>query len=235
MKLCSKVHWVIFLVVFSACNLDEGEKDPLLIFSEQYDFSKSDYGWVAGFADYPVGPDDSVLYELKYAYTDQPATLLTKKSIMLSGKNLNKDLFMFLKKKIEGLKPDTEYTITFNVELASNCSAFSATNPGSLYLKAGAITTEPKRVIDGANYVMNVDKGDNGFTGKDVISLGNLITPESNAGFTLLNRNNTMANTRYVAKTSSDGELWLLLGTDSTLAGTTTVFYMRVNVVFSVS
>lgn len=221
-------------MVFSACSPDDADNAQLLIFSKQYDFSESSHGWEPGFADYPVSQDDSTRFELKYAYTDQPQTLVTKKSVMLSGKNLNRDLFMFLKKKISGLAPDTEYTITFNVELASSCEAYSAVSGGAVYLKAGAIATEPKRVIDGTSYGMNIDKGNDAVAGTDVILLGNIISPES-AGFILQNKNNAMAKTRYVARTNSEGELWLLLGTDSTLEGTTAVFYMRVNVVFSAS
>lgn len=234
MKLCCKAHWVLFIMIFSACSPDEADERPLLIFSEQFDFSVSNHGWEPGFADYPVSQDDSTLYELKYAYTDQPQTLVTKKSVMLSGKNLNKDLFMFLKRKITGLAADTEYTITFNVELASTCEAYSNSSGGAVYLKAGAITTEPKRVIEGTTHVMNIDKGNDAIAGRDVILLGNIIS-QGGTGFTLQNKNNAMANTRYVARTNSEGELWLLLGTDSTLAGTTAVFYMRVNVVFSAS
>lgn len=233
MKLCCKAHLALFLLIFSACSPDEADEDSLLIFSKQYDFSESNHGWEPGFADYPVSQDDSSLYELKYAYTDQPQTLVTKKSVMLSGKNLNKDLFMFLKKKVTGLAADTEYTITFNVELASTCEAYSATSGGA-YLKAGAIATEPRRVIDGQSYVMNIDKGNDAIAGRDVISLGNIVS-QGSTGFTLQKKNNAIANTRYVARTNSDGELWLLLGTDSTLEGTTAVFYMRVNVVFSAS
>lgn len=234
MKLCRKAHWVLFLVAFSACGPDDADNDHLLIFSQQYDFSESNHGWEPGFADYPASQGDSTMYELKYAYTDQPQTLVTKKSVMLSGKNLNRDLFMFLKKKISGLAPDTDYTITFNVELASTCEAYTAGSGGAVYLKAGAVTTEPKRVIEGTSYVMNIDKGDNADAGTDVILLGNILSSGS-TGFTLQNKNNAMANTRYVVRTNSAGELWLLLGTDSTLEGTTAVFYMRVNVVFSAS
>ena len=44
-----------------------------------------------------------------------------------------------------------------------------------------------------------------------------------------------MANNRYVAKTNSDGELWLIVGTDATVEGTAKVFYTRITVVFSAS
>ena len=233
MKLCSKAHWLIFLALFSACSLDEDNKD-LQIFSKDYDFSESEHGWKPGFADYPAGPD-SALFELKYDYTDQVASILTKKSLMLQGNNLNRDLFMYLKKKVDRLEPNREYTITFSVELASNCSSLSTDSQGSVYLKAGAVNNEPFSLIEGGNYVMNIDKGDDAVAGQDVISMGDIVTANKNSGYVLLTRNNTMANSRYVARTDANGELWLIIGTDSNLEGTTTLFYTRVNVVFSAS
>lgn len=212
----------------------EDDTDALLIFSEKYDFSESDNGWLAGFSDYPAGPDDSTRYELKYAYTDQAAgSMLTKKSIMLSGNNLNRDLFMFVKKKVTGLGPNTDYTITFSVDLASTCSTLATATNGAVYLKAGAVSREPKKVIDGNYYVMNIDKGNEGTAGRDVISLGNIHTLGSNTGYALASRNNAVANSPYVATTNAEGELWIILGTDSNLEGTNSIFYKRVNIVFS--
>jgi hypothetical protein len=234
MKLCSKAHWLIFLALFTACSADQDDKSLLLIFSKDYDFNDSDHGWEAGFADYPAGPD-SALFELKYDYTDQVTSILTKRSVMLQGNNLNRDLFMYLKKKVDRLEPNRDYTITFTVELASNCSSLSAGTPGAVYLKAGATGIEPYSIIEGGNFVMNIDKGNQEATGQDVISLGDIVTADKNSGYMLLTRNNTMANSRFVARTNPDGELWLIIGTDSSLEGTTTLFYTRINVVFSAS
>ena len=235
MKLCRKAFCIIFFAVLSSCSLDEKDQAPLLISSADFDFSQGEQGWGPGFADYPAGPDDSILFDLRYAYTDDvPESLLTKRSHMLSGKNLNKDLFMYLKRKVDQLKPNTDYTITFTIELASNLK-----NPlsigGSVYLKAGATHIEPKSVIEAGNYVLNIDKGDGGIAGEDVITLGDIATPANSTGYAVVTRNNTMANSRYIAKTNSEGELWLIVGTDSNLEGSTTVFYTRINVVLSAS
>jgi len=240
MKLCSKAILVAFLAFFSACSLDEGDPAALLIFSEDFDFNEGEHAWLHGFADYPADPEDSTLFELRYAYTDElpdelPGSKLTKRSIMLSGKNLNKDLFMYLKKEIVGLKPDTDYTLTFKVELASDLSSTMAGDVGSVYLKAGATTAEPKSVIAGGYHVMNIDKGNQDASGLDMVSLGDIASPTPSTGYTLISRNNIMANSRYVARTNADGTLWLIIGTDSNLEGTTKVFFTRVSIVFSAS
>jgi hypothetical protein len=232
MRLLCRVISIGFLSVFSACQLEDDKQAPLLIFSAIYDFNESDQGWDYGFADYPASPADSTLYELQYAYTD---TLVITKAVMLSGKNLNEDLFMFLKKQVTGLRPDTEYTITFSVELASNVKTVLDGSGKNVFLKAGATATEPKPLVESGNYVMNIDKGNQSTDGQDMTSLGEISIPQTSTGYAVITRNNTMANSRYVAKTNSDGELWLIIGTDSGLEGTTTLYYTKIKVVFSAS
>src|SRR5688500_2120579 len=221
MKLCKRVSALVFLAVFIACSADDSDPNAFLISSKDFDFTQGAHGWEAGFSDFPANPEDSALFQLEYAYTDQvPESILTKKSFMLSGSNVNGDLFMYLKTKVSDLKPETEYTITFTVELASDLAT-----EASVFLKAGATAAEPKSVIVDAHYVLTIDKGNDGVAGEDVITLGDIATPANVSGYTLITRNNTMANSRYVAKTDADVSLWLIVGTDSNLEGNTKVFY----------
>ena len=231
MKPCRFPFFLVFLIIFSGCTNDEPE---LQIITKDFDFNVEEYEWAPGFADYPADSADSVQFELKYAYTEPVVSKLTKRSIMLSGNNVNKDLFMYIKKRIDGLRPNTDYTLTFSVELASDANLIQPAS-GSVFLKAGATHGEPKTVIEAGQYAMNIDKGDGATSGADLVSLGDLLTQGNYAGYTLITRTNTMANNRYVAKTNSDGELWLIVGTDATVEGTAKVFYTRITVVFSAS
>ena len=235
MKLRRKPFLIICMAIFSACGLDDKNEATLSIFTEEFDFNVQQHEWIPGFADYPSDPEDSSLFELKSAYTDPLESKLTKRSVMLSGKNMNKDLFMYIKKKIGDLKPSTDYTLTFTVELASDLNAASATTGGSVFLKAGATHAEPMSVIVAGNYVMNIDKGNQDSPGADMITLGDLILTGASTNYSLITRSNTMANSRYVVRTNPKGELWLIIGTDATVGGTTKVFYTKVNVVFSAS
>jgi hypothetical protein len=236
MNLCRKAILGGILALLASCDLREDDQAPLLIFPANFDFTESDQGWSHGFAEYPAGPD-SALFELKYEYTDKlPESILTKRSVMLSGNNVNRDLFMYLKRKITGLKPNTDYTITYTIDLASEFTSDFFSSSGSVYLKAGATPFEPKTLDDAGFFVMNIDKGEgaNG-SGQHMISLGDIAAAGTATGYTLLTRNNTMSNSRYVAKTNANGELWLIVGTDSNHEGRTKVFYSKINVVFSAS
>jgi len=236
--MCGKLGFVAMLVVgLVSCDLsaDEG---GILVFTHTFDFSREMGDWEVDFSDFPANPADSTDYELESAYTDRPANLgANLKSIMISGNNHSDDLFMFMKRKITGLSPNTDYAIVFDVELASNAPKGAAGIGGapgeSVFLKAGAIGMEPKAVIDKNQHVLNVDKGNQATPGESTVMLGDIaVTPYAEA-YALITRTNSGSQSPFVARTNSKGELWLIVGTDSGFEGVTTVYYTRVNVIFS--
>ncbi len=210
----------------------------IAVFSISFDFNQSQGEWEADFTDLPTLPTDSSLYELQVAYTYLPSNLGTRKSIMLSGNNHSDDLFMFIKKRITGLMPNTSYNLVFEVELASNApygSVGVGGSPGeSVYLKAGASQIEPKKMIEDDRYVLNVDKGNQSMPGSNAIVLGNIATASSSSNYTLISRSNASTSSQpFIAQSNSTGEIWLLVGTESGFEGVTTVYYTKVNVLFS--
>lgn len=236
---CSRVL-IVLVMVAMACTMDEGTKDDFLIFSSAFDFNESDHGWKHGFSDYPAGPDDSVFFELQYAYTEEPSNLNSgRKAIMLSGNNHSDDLFMFIKKKITGLKSRTNYTLTFDVDFICNAKAGYVGIGGapgeSVFLKVGASKIEPKSVIENGSFVMNIDKGNQSESGEDMIKIGNIASPSETDYSRLTLSNSSAAKDRFVTTTNAAGELWLIVGTDSGYEGVTTMYYSKINVVFSAS
>ena len=115
-----RVKWFFigFILVLASCNLPDQQ---IKVFSISYLFFDADEGWKGDFADYPQG--DSIAYELFYKPDTLPENLnanATIKALHISGDNGSDDLFMFVKKKISGLRPNTTYLLLFNVRLASN-------------------------------------------------------------------------------------------------------------------
>jgi hypothetical protein len=243
MKMCSR--FISLIILIFACNCSSDDNNPgISVYSASFDFSQSLDGWEADFTDLPSNKDDSSFYELTFAYTDLPANLGAKKAIMLSGANHSDDLFMFIKRKISGLTPNTSYNIVFEVELASNAQRGSVGiggSPGeSVFLKAGASELEPKKVAQNNQYVLNIDKGNQSTNGNDAITLGDIAIPSTATHYTLITRTNASPytspyNQTFIAQSNSEGEIWLVIGTDSGFEGTTTVYYTKVNVVFSAS
>lgn len=227
---------IIILVFTSGCSFEDGL--GFSISSDSSDFSTDQEGWVGDFADYPIGVDDSSFYELRFEYTDRPANLgPVQKAIMLSGNNHSDDLFMFIKKKVNGLQPNTEYNVVFEVELASNAEKNNVGVGGapgeSVYVKAGASIIEPKKIIDGNYYRLNIDKGNQSMDGDDMKVIGDIAV--ESAEYNLITRSNSNQGAPFIVRSSSLGELWLIVGTDSGFEGVTTLYYTKINVVFSSS
>ena len=240
MKTCGKILFLLLVISFSGCELSRNDSG-ILVFSESFDFSLSQHNWVADFTDYPSGTDDSAFYELRFAYTDRPENLgERKKSMMLSGCNHSDDLFMFMKRKITNLTPNTDYAIVFDVELASNAPKGAVGIGGApgegVYLKAGASSTEPRKVIEGDQYSLSIDKGNQSAPGENTVILGDIAVDYETKDYTLITRNNaSISNSPFIAKSNSKGELWLIVGTDSGFEGNTTLYYTRINIIFSTS
>jgi hypothetical protein len=238
MKTCGRLFFIALMGISIGCSSSD-DPSGILVFAGNYDFSRAEDGWHGDFTDFPTSPEDSACYELQTAYVDRPANLgANMKSIMISGNNHSDDLFMFIKKKIGGLSPNTNYNIGFDVELASNAQKGAAGIGGppgeAVILKAGAAAIEPRKIIDGPSYSLNVDKGNQAQGGTSTIILGDIAVETQNGVYALITRSSATQNSApFVVKTNAQGELWLFVGTDSGFEGVTTLYYTKVNVVFS--
>jgi len=235
-----KISILLFSIVLGGCSMSDDAGSGFYIVNYTANFSQSMDSWEVDFADYPASKDDSIKYALTTGMTKMPTTTgIAGDGLLVSGNNSNTGLFMFLKRKIDGLNPNTDYTIVFDVTLASNAPAglingSYADSPGqSVYLKVGAVNRNPMKVIQGDYYRMNIDKGDQGASGSDMVTIGDIGVLANTQNYTIITRSNSTANTSIVARTNGDGELWLIVGTDSIFTGTTTIYYSRIDVVFS--
>ncbi len=111
-------------------------------------------------------------------------------------------------------------------------------SPGeSVYLKAGASTVEPAVYLDSDTgyYLMNVDKGSgnsgNGTAASVIGDIANGLSAEEvdmeNPPYVSLERHHEH---QYIVTASQDGELWLLVGTDSGFEGLTSIYYQSIAV-----
>ncbi|WP_026998047.1 hypothetical protein [Flectobacillus major] len=226
-----KVLFSIFAAAtMMACSDDNVSTPTKFILEDKFDTSAQ--GWVGDFADYPV--TDSVFYQLSYSHTKLPAPLdSTKKGLRISGSNHSDDLFMFMKKKVSGLKPNQTYSAKFEVEFASNVpkGLFGVGgSPGeSVYFGAGFSAIEPKKEKDNGYYrIKNIGKISQATDGKDMKVMGNVANDSEEAKYKLVKRTGTVTG-----KTDDKGQLWLIVGTDSGFEAITTLYYTKVNVEFN--
>ncbi|MFN3839596.1 MAG: hypothetical protein ACK4RF_02720 [Cyclobacteriaceae bacterium] len=228
----------VFLVFVLASSCIPNNESLPAVFSLSYDFSNVNQGWTGDFADYPEG--DSVAYELIFKHDTLPPNLNNKgtlKALMLSGNNQSDDLFMFVKKKISGLRPNTQYNVLFNIRLVSNAPTGAVGIGGapgeSVILKAGVTLAEPLKILDGDSiYRMNVDKGNQLEPGEDVINLGHIGVAPNTTQYTALFRNND-SGSPFRFTSDHTGDAWVLIGTDSGFEGKTTLYYTKIDILFN--
>lgn len=199
-----------------------------------YDFVSGYDNWSGDFADYPI--TDSLLCGLEFIRTTLPAPLNTGKfSLKISGINYPDDLFMFIKRKISGLMPNTTYRLLIDIEFASNAPTNAAGvggQPGEgVTVKVGASVVEPLKIISNGFYRMNIDKGQQKAPGVDMDTIGHVGVSDTTTVFTLINRNN--ATHLFTVTTDVNGEVWVCIGTDSGYESTTTLYYNLINLTFT--
>lgn len=220
---------IFALIIFlGACSSEQ----EVTVFSVSYIFSDSDEEWTGDFADYPEG--DSVANGLTFKHEALPANLNTSgtlKALHISGANPDKDLFMFVKRKITGLRPNKTYSLLFNIKMASSApTGIENGAPGeNVFVKVGASLVEPKKELQTGVYRMNIDKGNLGVDGLDMITIGHIGVAATTTVYTIINRSNSSTNDFQIT-TDATGELWLVVGTDSGFEGTTSLYYTQIDV-----
>ena len=201
-----------------------------------FTFDDSTQAWTASFTDVSAAQTSDVgfIFERR----DGPAEAGTMGgALYLSGKNVSDDLFMFLTHPVSDLKPEAQYSLTFELELASNapsgCAGIGGAPGESVFLKAGAASVLPERVTTSTGaYRLNVDKGEQATGGANAQVLGDIANGATDCN-TPTYRRITRDNHGNSFRVSSDaqGQLWLLLGTDSGFEGTTSLYFDTIRVV----
>ena len=214
-----------------------GQQSYETLYDFSFTFEEDMDGWSTGFADLPQDHEPD-LYETESGHGSLPSGI-EGNGIYLKGHNRSDDLFMFLMRLIEGLKPETTYSIMFTVDLASNTPAGMmgiGGSPGeSVYVKVGAVGTEPEIVEDSGGWLrMSLDKGNQASEGEDMINIGTISNPNIDLNtftgeeYALM----TLENHYYSFNVTSDseGKIWVLLGTDSGFEGLTLVYYDSIEI-----
>lgn len=201
-----------------------------------WNFSEGNLGWQGDFADYPPGEEE--FYQLDSGLRPLPENLGDDTALFITGANRSDDLFMYFRNQIYGLAPNTNYQITFDIELASNAPdgsfGIGGSPANSVYLKAGAALVEPLPLLNYNENLLrlNLDKGNQANTGADSVLLGDIAKPDDgtfNFDYALIDRSSQQP---YSFRTDDSGSAWLYFGTDSGFEGTTTLYYTNFSAEF---
>lgn len=228
------LKFIFGMVILLACN-EEAKIPEVPEIELTYDFEEDMQGWIGGFSDLPY--QNQEIYELAVTHIQLPEDTGSEEfAIGIQGHNRSDDLFMFIKKEITGLKPSQSYNIKFVVELASQYPEESVgiggSPGGSVYLKAGATTFEPKPVVDDSGMeeylIMNLDKGNQSQDGSDMFNLGTIGIEGEEFKYELITRSNK--DRPFPITSGENGNIWLIIGTDSGFEGLTVLYYNTIRV-----
>ena len=214
-------------------NLSNGPADGV---TQNFDFSRGEHGFVAGFADYP--PDDEEIYELTSGYRPLPAPLEPQSALFLSGVNRSDDLVMFYKGQVGGLVAGAAYSVSVSVEIATDtpagCVGVGGAPGESVWIKAGASEVEPLPVLRGSYLRMNIDIGNQSNGGGNAVVLGDMANSRSCEQPRQWERKSFQAlSVPETVSASVDGRAWLFFGTDSGFESRTEVYFTRATATFT--
>jgi hypothetical protein len=203
-----------------------------------FDFDTGSNQFVGGVSDF--GLNQSGQHEFMFSNEELPPPLPSGQNAQfISGINPSDDLFMFMKRQITGLQPNTTYHVTFSVEFASiyptNAIGVGGAPGEGVTMKAGITLIEPDTMTiekGGPYVVMNIDKGNQSHPGPDMDTIGHVGVSDTTTVYTL--KTNDNLSSPFLFTTDSSGEGWIIIGTDSGFESTTAIYYTNVNVDFTI-
>ena len=221
----------LYLLLFSSNVSPASAQTPELEMSFEFTFDTDVEGWTSGFADLPADFNQEI-YELDSGFRELPEGLAGN-GFYIQGHNRSDDLFMYLKRQVDGLRPSTGYQVTVEIDLATNVPGGLigiGGSPGeSVYVKAGASAIEPSQEQDSSGWLRsNIDKGNQANGGTEMVVIGNVSHPDV-VGDEYKIKTLTNEGSPLSVTTDANGGVWLIVGTDSGFEGLTALYYTRIS------
>lgn len=198
-----------------------------------YDFSAGTQGWSPIFTDLPVRDDvPGGFYELMWGWATLPSELPARgKGFMLSGNNHSDDLGMYIYRKLtpaDGIVPGRNYRARITATFASNaptgCFGSGGAPGEAVAFQLGATPLPPTRSVDVEGWY-RLDNREDRFAAGDIAN-GEPCPADGVGRYRFLTRAQELD-----VRASDQGELWLLVGTESGFESTTRLYYRAVSVV----
>jgi len=213
---------LIMVIYFVAC---KNATDPLPITFFDSTFQEGTDDWTGDYAYYKSGQDSAVKFNVSLA--DIPfRTDSTLRGLRVAGTNTGDSLFWFIKRKITGLDPTLTYKVAYRINLTTSYPDTIGSSGRITYIKAGATTEEPKKILSAGFYDTSVLKGAIGKSGTEMLVLGNVGNKIDSIAYRSIVRDN--ANLAVEVKPNAAGEIWLCVGTETTYKGQILLFFDRI-------
>lgn len=177
---------------------------------------------------------DTTPGDLQFSVEPMPGDL-EGQGVEIVALNESDDLWHFLAREIgadEGVQPNTTYTATLEVHVASNepgdCAGVGGP-PDAVWLKGGVVDERPQPVQVDDRTEFSIAKGNQSQVGPEAVDLGDIGTSNTDCTgdgpWHLLQRSGTM-----LATSTDDATLWVYVGGDSGFEAATTLYYDLIRV-----
>ncbi len=186
-------------------------------------FEIDEQGWKPYFTGYPVGGEAG--YELSVKWSKLIAPLDSQGGISFFGKNYSNQLFLYIQKEINGLLPNTNYQVMFNMDWL--CQLDASALP--ITVKIGVVNQEPTFSETGL-VEASFKKGEIGRNGRDFSIIGRLIPNEFGYPFP---ENFQNYDNAFLVNTDNSGRLFLMIGIEPEGGPVANVFLNTLRVVLA--
>lgn len=226
-----RTNRILLLAVLSlcACMGSDGFEQGNVRYSF-FDFSDGLQNWKAGFAGHSITSRQDESFDVSHSRL--PALFNESKALEIKGKNQGDTLFMFIKRQIHGLDPNTQYQLDCEVRLISELLTDTDNNQDiEVFFKYGSSVLEPQ-------------VAENEERGKFELSLDAMGSQESGGVLKYVQKINPPVsrqtpgeqiinsfNVPIRARTDAEGKLWVLMGTEL-LSQVEMAFYYNTIVIY---
>jgi hypothetical protein len=196
-----------------------------------FSFAAPDASWTSSYADYSLGQEGSIGFATRYE--ELPAPLQTLRGLRHQSLNVSDDVFMYIHRAIDGLRPATRYRLTLSVTLATDappgCPGAGGAPGEAVVVKTGLLAIPPaNRIVGGTMVRPAFDIGAQSQAGADSVVIGNIAKQASPCGPTDYETKTLATNAAgFEARSDANGRLWLFIGTDSGYEGHTALYYLH--------
>ncbi|MGB5822579.1 MAG: copper amine oxidase N-terminal domain-containing protein [Proteocatella sp.] len=178
-------------------------------------------------ADVPTDYMEEDFYEYNFKITPSPVAKMGS-AIRIDGSNHSDDMFMAFYKKIGGFKPNETYIYKLSFDIGTNVpkgmSGIGGSPGSSVWVKAGIVPAVPLMEVDNINHyrITNLDKSNQNQSGADLKVVSNM--EKESDDYSEDFEYKTIVK-YFIATTNENGEVYVVIGTDSGFEGLTTVYY----------
>ena len=186
-------------------------------------FEVDEQGWTSHFTGYPASEESYSRLSVEWSKIIPP--FASRGGLSFVGRNYGNPIFLYIQKEVEGLLPNTNYRVMFNMDWIYQMEPETV----PIFVKVGALNKEPE-LTDLCEIVASFDKGKIGQDGRDFKVVGQLTPNEFGYPFrkNLQNYENTLS-----VDTDAEGRLFLMIGIEPESGDTENVFLNTLRVVLA--